>query len=103
MRPYLAALVLLLIACGGGATTSPATVTRPANPVIVPGECAIRCENLRPQLERDFGATSVNCGTPEILGALSNDECNCIFERRFGVRLNGGFAEPLSSKTRCPP
>ncbi len=103
MRPFLAPLVLLLISCGGGGNTSPATVGNPANPPIVPGECALRCEELRPQLERDFAATSINCGTPEILGALSNDACNCIFERQFGVRLNGGFAEPLRSKSRCTP
>lgn len=86
-------LLLVLAACGGGGGAAPGTAAASAmNPPIAPGECFIRCENMRPTLERDFGITRVDCGTSDILGALSNTECNCIFTRRYGL---------LVANTRC--
>lgn len=88
--------LLLLSACGpGGAGSHLIEPTRASQGAATSGDevvaCSLICEEVRPQLERDFAVLpqSINCF--EFNAATTCRGCNALFESKFGVLL-----------TQCP-
>ncbi|MBL8912911.1 MAG: hypothetical protein JNM17_19615 [Archangium sp.] len=87
-------VVLMACACGPGGThfIEPAGVSQRA---VMPGSdavaCAAICEQVKPQLIRDFAVLpqSINCADFNV--ATTCRGCDALFQSKFGVQL-----------TQCP-
>jgi hypothetical protein len=65
------------------------------------GECSLRCEQFKGQLEDDFAVLAPNCWDSAMVTAGSFQACDCLFQSRWGVTMvpNGG---ELTGADACP-